>query len=231
MDEPDLTFLCADCGRHLQGIARGSYDNEDPQSDAKTRFTLICCPRCYSPHVVSHDYKEDYQEWYWSLGKVIFPEPGDGLDTRVVPEAVARNFAQAARSLRDATAPTAAALMCRRTLEVICADLGAEGKTLQKKLEHLKTVGKIEPRIYQWADQVLRNLGNDAAHEVKDDVSQEDAADALKFTRAIIEYLYVFEAAYQDFQDRRARRVKPKSTKALSQELEVAPDDDAEIPF
>ena len=72
------------------------------------------------------------------------------------------------------------------------------------EMRNLKQKGTIEPRLHEWDDKILRILGNEAAHQVRNDISKEDAQDALDFTKAIVEYLYVFEAAYENFKKRRA---------------------------
>jgi len=95
--------------------------------------------------------------------------------------------------------------MCRRTLEAICHEYEAKGGTLAAKLKYLNEMEIIESRLHLWADKILKNLGNEAAHDVRSDISKQDALDALEFTRTIIEYLYVFEAAYNRFLERRLK--------------------------
>jgi hypothetical protein len=119
-----------------------------------------------------------------------------------VPEKIAESYQEAARTL-SVDAPTATAIMCRRTLEGICSHYEAKGNNLSKKLVWLKDQGKIDERIFEWSNSVLRSLGNDAAHKVDEVISSEDAEAALEFTRAIIEYLFVFTAAFEKFKERR----------------------------
>ena len=54
-------------------------------------------------------------------------------------------------------------MMVRRLLEEICADAGAEGKDLFKRLEILKTKVTLPQELFE-AMTELKALGNDAAH-------------------------------------------------------------------
>jgi hypothetical protein len=46
-------------------------------------------------------------------------------------------------------------------------------------------------------------LGNQGAHFSDESVSREDAADALSLAEALLNYIYVFTAKYEEFQNRR----------------------------
>jgi hypothetical protein len=57
----------------------------------------------------------------------------------------------------------AAALMVRRTLEILCQEKGAAGKDLKERLSNLSQFAILPPKLLEAADH-LRLLGNDAAH-------------------------------------------------------------------
>ncbi len=78
-----------------------------------------------------------------------------------------------------------------------------------KRLERLRDQGVIEGRLHEWADE-LRIVGNEAAHDVSVEVSAQDAADTLEFTRAVLEYAYTFRQRFERFRKRRAK-ASPKS--------------------
>jgi hypothetical protein len=96
--------------------------------------------------------------------------------------------------------------MVRRTLEGMCIDQGTQKKVLFQALQELRDNGKIEGRLFDWA-QALRVLGNQGAHFSKEAVSREDAADALSLAEALLNYIYVFTAKYEEFQSRRQASV------------------------
>jgi hypothetical protein len=100
---------------------------------------------------------------------------------------------------------TATAIMCRKTLEGICVEHGAAGRTLVLSLKELKDKGIIENRLYEWAD-ALRISGNEAAHDVNVTISAEDARDILEFTNALLEYVFTFRDKFEEFKNRRDAR-------------------------
>ncbi|MBM4829588.1 DUF4145 domain-containing protein [Streptomyces althioticus] len=111
---------------------------------------------------------------------------------------------QEARACFSAKLYTATAVMVRRTLEGMCVDQGTSKKQLFAALGELRDSNKIEGRLFDWA-QALRVLGNQGAHFSKDPVSREDAQDALELAEALLDYIYVFTAKYEEFQQRRGK--------------------------
>jgi hypothetical protein len=68
----------------------------------------------------------------------------------------------------------------------------------------MKEKGDIDERLYEWAD-MLRDAGNDAAHDVNVTVSETDATDFLEFTNAIVDYLFSYRDRFDKFKARRTR--------------------------
>jgi hypothetical protein len=141
-----------------------------------------------------------FEEWTSPPWEVVFP--GTGHELRGVPDSITRGHGEALRCFQS-NAYTAAAMMCRRTLEAVCQDKQATKGNLAAKLKILQETGVIDARLYEWAD-ALRLVGNDAAHNVEEFMGKEDAKDGLDFTRAIIEYIYTFTDAFEKFKARRA---------------------------
>ncbi len=73
-----------------------------------------------------------------------------------------------------------------------------------RALEELRDSGKIEGRLFDWA-QDLRVLGNQGAHFSDAEVSREDAEDALALAEALLDYIYVLAVRYEEFSKRRQR--------------------------
>jgi hypothetical protein len=119
-----------------------------------------------------------------------------------VPESLRQEHSEA-RACFNAKAYTATVVMVRRTLEGVCADHGITRKPLYAALGEMKSTGLIEGRLLEWA-QELRALGNDAAHFTGRSVSRQDAKDALSLAEALMDYMYVFTAQFEQFQARRA---------------------------
>lgn len=172
-------------------------------------YELWKCPNCQKPFVLDND-----DAWGHS---VLYPNPDNRINPRL-PSPIKSAYKEAI-SCFNAKAHTATAIMCRKTLEGICAEHGVRGQNLVKSLKELKDKGIIENRLYEWAD-ALRISGNEAAHDVSVTISQEDARDVLEFTNALLEYIFTFRDKFEQFKQRRASRddtagaglVKPSST-------------------
>jgi hypothetical protein len=97
--------------------------------------------------------------------------------------------------------------MVRRTLEGVCAENQVSKRPLNRALQEMESRGLLDGRLLTWADG-LRVLGNEGAHYTGSPVSREDASDALALAEAVLDYLYVLTAQFEEFQ---GRRHKPKS--------------------
>jgi len=104
----------------------------------------------------------------------------------------------------EASIYTAAAIMCRRTLDGFCAENGATKKNLAADLKELRDNGTITDQLYDWAD-ALRLSGNEVAHDVQVTFSAEDARDLLDFTVAILDFTYSFRVKFEAFRMRRGK--------------------------
>ena len=89
--------------------------------------------------------------------------------------------------------PNSFAVQMGRTLEAVCNYEKAAGKTLSDRLNNLVSSGRIPPTLAQMAQQ-LRQIRNLGAHDVDDEVSEQDVPIILDFVEAVLEYLYVAPA-------------------------------------
>lgn len=217
MAEPNLAIICPHCQVPVAADAHGwcSQSLEEEWTEF-LRYTLVQCPECRNPLLLKH------------LGFYVGGEDGEGWEKPVilypgtaasfggsVPAKIEESYAEALRSFNHASAYTGTAILCRRTLEGICSHFGEKKGNLAQKLKSLKEREVIDSRVFQWSDDVLRALGNDAAHNVDQVIEQRDAKAALDFTKAIIEYIFVFQAAYDRF---KAEREERKALKAPKEE-------------
>ncbi len=86
--------------------------------------------------------------------------------------------------------------MLRKTLEEICADRGATGKTLYARLQDLGTKIVVPKELIEGM-QELRLLGNDAAHiesNTFDEVGKNEVEISIEFTKEILKAVYQYES-------------------------------------
>ncbi|NMY14994.1 DUF4145 domain-containing protein [Pseudomonas sp. WS 5019] len=137
----------------------------------------------------------------WDTPLIVFPQ----TDARVNPNAPAEiraAFEEACACYR-AQAYTASAIMCRKTIEGVCAEHGVRKRNLSASLRKMKDDGLIDERLFEWSD-ALRTVGNEAAHGAGVSIGQPDAKDTIEFTNAILDYMFSYRDRFEQFKIRRA---------------------------
>ncbi|MEN3285198.1 MAG: hypothetical protein V7607_6338 [Solirubrobacteraceae bacterium] len=89
----------------------------------------------------------------------------------------------------------AAAIMVRKTLEEVCADRGAAGDNLMKRIEALGDKVVLPQPMLDGLDN-LRLLVNDAAHleaRVYEDIGQDELEVAIDVAKEILKATYQYE--------------------------------------
>lgn len=197
---------CRHCQAVVDASVVASYETFDEEVGVPLKFTFAKCPQCDAPLLLVQEQWGDT----WDKPSRIFPVRED-LVGWSVPKGIRNAFAEAVRCL-NAKSYTAAAIMCRKTLEGVCEEHKVPGKALQQRIEALKDAGVIEGRLYQWADE-LRLVGNEAAHDVSIEVTAQDASDTVDFTRAVLEYVYTFRDQFERFKQRRQKAEQDRKAK------------------
>lgn len=86
--------------------------------------------------------------------------------------------------------------MARRTLEAIADDKGQKAGPLARRLEALAQTGLLHPTLSEWAKEV-RLIGNAGAHfDPLANVSNDDAAQLVKFTGELLRFLYILPSEF-----------------------------------
>jgi hypothetical protein len=183
---------CKKCEALVNAESVCSYNSKEKFFGSTYKF--LKCPKCSRPILVEED----------AFGSSRLYPPQDYSLNPSLPEPLRAAYSEAFACFK-AKAYTATALMCRKTLEGICAEHGAKGHNLVSSLKELKDKGIIENRLYEWAD-ALRISGNEAAHDVAVRISAEDAKDILEFTNALLEYVFTFRDKFEEFKKRRAMK-------------------------
>ncbi|MBL4751867.1 MAG: DUF4145 domain-containing protein [Amylibacter sp.] len=121
----------------------------------------------------------------------IYPPEKVGIDPKNLPTALLATLEEAV-SCHAAGANRASAMMVRRLLEEICADCGAEGKTLHHRLDALKSKIILPVELFD-AMLELKALGNDAAHIMAknyDEIGHEEAEISIELVKEILKARY-----------------------------------------
>ncbi len=134
----------------------------------------------------------------------IYPYPFPPPTDERIPDYIRKDIDEA-KLCFSVGAFRACAVMARRAIENACIDKGAsKSKKLHEKISELAEKGIITKDIKEWAD-VVRWVGNDAAHPGKEMVTKEDAEDILKLAEQFMHVIYVAPAIAKEQRKKRGR--------------------------
>lgn len=210
---PPMLIECPRCDGHTLSTQRGTYTlaPEGDEGFEPLLYTLVSCDGCRNPQLLMQmSEMVAGGHWGWTSPTQEWPSSATGPLSPSIPLPIAREMREA-RACFSAKLYTATAVMVRRTLEGMCFDQGTGKKALFAALGELRDAKKIEGRLFDWA-QALRVLGNQGAHFSKEALGREDAQDALELAEALLDYIYVFTAKYDEFQQRRTKASEDKSS-------------------
>jgi hypothetical protein len=190
--DPRLAVVCRSCGYPSSSHVAGKIAGED--EDGLFELSLIRCEHCNAASVVRQD------ETGEAFPVEVWPHGPRMLDERI-PSGIRQSVTEA-RKCMEAGSYLATAVLVRRSIEGFCADQGANHKVLHRALQDLVGREVLDPRLLEWADG-LRVLGNIGAHFTRQSVSKQDASDALDLIEALLDYVYVFAARFEEFKARR----------------------------
>lgn len=208
-----MVIDCYRCKVSVDATCHGSLEAYVPDEDPEPyKVELLQCPRCncilvgYSEHT--------YEEWNkppaWSHGERLWPHPRKTISWHV--PSIVRNSIQEAEKCFNASAYSACAVMCGRSLEGIGHHNNVKSQNLVQIITELKKLGIIDERIHDWG-QELRQIRNLGAHASIEQVHVDDARDFLDFMHSITDYIFELNHRYKRFKERRAEIAnKPKAS-------------------
>ena len=205
---------CFHCGNRapMQTVATYNHTLQygTPPSTDEDHFvwSILLCPSCQKPSLEENfrsTFEMDIDEWPIHR-TILYPTPQTTIED--LPENVKKAY-EAALKVRNIE-PNAFAVLIGRTLEIICKDRNAKGKTLYERLNDLSERNEIPGRLAEMA-QGLRSLRNIGAHADLGEVVQSDVPILIDFCEAILEYIYRAPARITILQ-RRLNSSKDKSS-------------------
>jgi hypothetical protein len=150
VEDDSKETLLATCEHYeatVAGVVEASYQRYIDGLDCSFRWSLLSCPACQSPILVSQDdedsrYDEEAQE-AWSKPKRLYPLPSDRQLGFAVLEPIRTAFAEARACYTEARTYTACASMCRNVLEGVESH-GATSGSLAQRLRQLSETGQLD---------------------------------------------------------------------------------------
>lgn len=185
-------IVCRVCGNTASMKVLGqvndlvTHESDDPPDSFETGeiYELLKCPKCDGVTITVGGW-HDFMEPEDFKSEVIFPPPKPtipGLPPKVQSEYEA---AQAVSGL----SPNAYAVLIGRTLDVVCTDRRASGKSLNDRIRDLANRNEIPAKLAAIAHG-LRQLRNVGAHADLGSLTPEEIPVLEALCSAILEYVY-----------------------------------------
>jgi hypothetical protein len=194
-----MALVCPRCEGPVMAAPHGYTMSYDPNEGPPERWTLLKCPRDHTLLVLQNEFSgltfDDDDPFR------VYP-PQDRQLSAEVSESLRSAHEEARKCLR-VKAYVATVAMSGRTLEGACELHGVKENNLQKSLSKMKDRGLIDGRLWEWAE-TLRGVRNTASHFNDEEVTRQDADDALAFSEALLDYLYVLTVRYNALKARRS---------------------------
>jgi hypothetical protein len=198
-----MIIECPYCESKVDGEVKGEQESYDPEEEGLPfKVVLLKCPVCKNALLGGSDLVLNGPDTSpeWSNLNRLWPQQETYINWEI--PAIARNSLVEARSCFKARAYSACAVMSGRTLEGVCLHHSTKSKTLDHGLKELKDSGIIDDRLYQWSEE-LRKQRNIGAHATEEKISKDDAKDLLDFAQAICDYVFVLNARFNRFMERK----------------------------
>ena len=205
-----MPWNCPHCRKavHLEVIERWAVTPDGDEDFPPCENAVARCSTCLAPFVLYHEWDPDPAEPSWTQS---YPSPGRTFQ-RDVPKTVRDAFDEGQKARQNGLW-TAAAIMARRTVEAVCYEHNYRARTLVDNLRKMRDDAVIDKRLYEWSS-LVKDLGNEGAHDLQRSISREDATEALGFAEALVDYLYVIRKRYDRIVRRRRERDEDDARRA-----------------
>lgn len=184
-----ISIYCPHCHRHtslepapveVKIDLRPYYVGAVWKQDDNSTWWIGVCNYCKAPVLVQNN------------AKTVYPHPLPQPTDPNVPDEIRADLDEAKKCFA-VSAWRGAAVMARRAMQSAAIEKGAAKKQLVKQVAELADQGKITLDLKEWAD-VVRWVGNDAAHPGGQPVTREDAEEVLMLAEQFLHVLYVAPA-------------------------------------
>jgi hypothetical protein len=176
--QPELLLEKFTCP-HCEAIAHMVWNGRDVDfrhsgNDENNILKVARCSNCCGSTI-------------WLEDKMLYPDRASAQPPNSdMPDSVLKLYEEAATI--SSKSPRAAAALLRLAIQVLCKELGEEGKNVNKDIGSL--VSKGLPPMVQKSLDIVRVTGNNAVHPGQMDTDDEKTvSDLFKLINVIVEYM------------------------------------------
>jgi hypothetical protein len=185
----DSALKCPHCGNQKVATIIGRYNRVESHEehghawDAGFVYELLACQSCRAPILRRcHFFSEEPEICDWEILYPTIQKEIEGL-----PPKVQTAFSAATR-IKEIDA-NAFGVLLGRVLELVCADRGVEGRTLNEKLDGLAKKNEIPPRVAELAHGI-RKFRNVGAHAYLGELTAAEVPFLEQLCTVVLEYVY-----------------------------------------
>lgn len=169
------SFTCPHCGTiAMQNWWHKRWNGGEHANSDQNPLRIGICQHCNKTTV-------------WIVDKMYYPDTGNApFPNPEMPESVLKLYSEAAAI--HTKSPRGAAALLRLGIQVLCKELGEQGKNINTDIGNL--VKKGLPEIVQQSLDIVRVTGNDAVHPGQIDTDNPETVGQLfDLVNIIIEYM------------------------------------------
>ena len=169
------------------------------------------CDSCNDPVFLrfTGQYRESHNDFRISETYEEIERPQQTFDFKYLPEVPAQDFREALACYSNC-AYNGFAAMCRRTVQSVSADLGAEGSDkVLRQLKDLKEMAQIDDETFGALKQIVID-GHDGAHPHLPNLNAERAAVLLELMKDVLYQIYVRQGKLKEAMALRKASIQEK---------------------
>lgn len=203
MEQSQKVLQCLYCGNKtlMNKVGDHRFEEKDDETWFYRISRMYACPICYRVTFAEVEcFSEDCGPWNedYPSENTIFPvnslSSGHHLP-KIIKEAFEASLK--VKNIDDALCLIA----LRRTLELVCKDKKAKGKSLSQMIKSLSNNNILPPALIE-VSTITRLFGNIGAHDNNGEVSAHEINQVTEFVEYILDYLYVLPAKIKSLQRR-----------------------------
>jgi len=219
-----LDLACAKCSGRTAHIVLASIDDNGSDDQGAfsfewiVRYQIVECRGCKSRSFrEEHSNSEDWDvgedgHQFPAVNEVLYPprlagRKGIGDHLQYLPAKVRQIYSETLAAVMS-NSPILAGIGLRALLETVCKEKRAVGKVLADKIDDLEAKRILTPISAKILHRI-RNLGNDAAHEVKPHTLQQLGV-ALDVVEHLLKDVYILphqmKAQFKEVRRKRSKR-------------------------
>jgi hypothetical protein len=200
-ESEDQVYICPHCGNKTLISIKSTFSAEEEiiftdgeKGTIDYYFIIGQCRSCQFPLILGTD---------GSIGKNIEEAdliyPAETNISTDIPLEIKSSYEEAKKVKK--TSSVAFAVMVRRTLEFLCQDKKAKGRSLNEQIKDL-AIKNIVPKTLSEMTDILRTLGNIGAHANNIKIEKTEVEIMDDFLKAVLEYVYIAPAKIERIKKR-----------------------------